>query len=481
MQLDHIMQQSAAAFSQYKETSLAQRATFLRHLAELLDQEVERLLPIACAESHLPEGRIKGELARTTGQIRLFATYLEEGSWLEVTIDHGDPDRSPAPKPDLRRMLVPLGPVIVFGASNFPLAFSTAGGDSISALAAGCTVVYKGHPAHPETSLLVCELVQAALKEQDLPAAIFQHVAGGIAEGQELVQHPLAEAVAFTGSYTGGKALFDLAYARPKPIPVYAEMGSTNPIVALEEYCEANMEKMASDYSQSLTLGAGQFCTNPGLLFIPESKADDFAALAAKLLAAMPSQLMLHPGIQSAYASAVEAMKAQAGLEWVYTPDHLTAALPALARVKMEDWSASQRLHEEVFGPFGLMVTYADREQLHAMPALLQGQLTITLWAEEQELAAHEGLIAGLGSRCGRLLFGGVPTGVEVGHAMQHGGPFPATTDSRSTSVGVHAIKRFARPLAYQNCPDSLLPEALKEKNPLKISRTVDGKLSLGD
>lgn len=476
MQLDKVVYQSEAAFEQYKITSLAERAAFLRKIADQLEAIKEALIRTACEESHLPEGRITGELGRTTGQIRLFAKYVEEGTWLEVTIDHGDPERTPAPKPDLRRMLVPLGPVAVFGASNFPLAFSTAGGDSISALAAGCTVVYKGHPGHPKTSLMVFEAIQQAIAAAGLPEGVFQHVEGGISEGQTLVQHPAIKAVGFTGSFKGGKALFDLANSRPEPIPVYAEMGSINPIIAFESAL-ANSEQVAGQYAQSLTLGAGQFCTNPGVIFVPADMAEAFAQNTGKVLADAAGQAMLHEGIQTAYHQSLDHLADTGGLKWIQKAAAKDAGHPALALTDLDTWIKSPSLQEEVFGPFGIVVAYDSIAALLKAAKTLQGQLTITLWASESELTDQAALINTLQDKCGRLLFGGVPTGVEVGHAMQHGGPFPATTDSRSTSVGVYAIKRFARPFAYQNCPDGLLPKELKEANPLDIIRTVDGEV----
>ncbi|QDH80936.1 aldehyde dehydrogenase (NADP(+)) [Echinicola soli] len=474
MQLDKVLHQSEVAFEQYKTISLADRASFLRAIADQLEGIKEALIPTACEESNLPEGRITGELGRTTGQIRLFAKYVVDGTWLEATIDHGDPGRTPVPKPDLRRMLVPLGPVAVFGASNFPLAFSTAGGDSISALAAGCTVVYKGHPGHPKTSLMVFEAIQKAIAEAGLPQGVFQHIEGGIAEGQALVQHPAIKAVGFTGSFKGGKALFDLANDRSEPIPVYAEMGSINPIIAFDKAL-GQQEQVAGQYAQSLTLGAGQFCTNPGVIFVPSSIAASFAQNTGKFLADTAGQKMLHDGIQTAYNESLDKLATSGELKWIQKAAGKETGHPALALTDLDTWIKEEALQEEVFGPFGIVVGYDSKEALLQAARSLQGQLTITLWASEEELADQGALISALQEKCGRLLFGGVPTGVEVGHAMQHGGPFPATTDSRSTSVGVYAIKRFARPFAFQNCPDSLLPDVLKDANPLGIFRTMDG------
>ncbi|MBD8491325.1 aldehyde dehydrogenase (NADP(+)) [Echinicola sp. CAU 1574] len=477
MQIDQVLNQSTKAFKKYKNTSLKERANFLKEVVSCLEEVKEELVPIACEESHLPEGRISGEFGRTTGQIKLFASYIEEGSYLEATVDHGDPARTPAPKPDLRRFLVPIGPVAVFGASNFPLAFSTIGGDSVSALASGCTVVYKGHPSHPKTSLLVFGAIQKALEKSDLPKGVFQLVEGGIEEGQALVKHPLTKAVGFTGSFKGGKALFDLANNREEPIPVYAEMGSTNPIFVTEGMLYGDIERLASQYAQSLTMGVGQFCTNPGIIFIPEKYAHNFAEKAGAVLESIDGQTMLNGGIQKAYSSALGDLAQSEALSWSKKATDTGLGEPALAMTNVQDWLANKSFQEEVFGPFGIVVSYRNQEELHDVAEQLQGQLTITLWAEEKELKELGELISQLQEKCGRLLFGGVPTGVEVGYAMQHGGPYPSTSDSRSTSVGVYAIKRFLRPLALQNCPDRLLPEALKESNPLGIPRVVDGKL----
>ncbi|WP_186755484.1 aldehyde dehydrogenase (NADP(+)) [Echinicola salinicaeni] len=476
MQINKVLEQSAQAFTTYKKTSLAERASFLRNMAASLGEIKEELIPTACEESHLPEGRITGELGRTTGQINLFADYIEEGSWLEATIDHGNPDRTPVPKPDLRRYLVPIGPVVVFGASNFPLAFSTAGGDTVSALAAGCPVVYKGHPSHPKTSLLVYGAIKKALEKSGLPTAVFQHVEGGIKEGQDLVKHPLTKAVGFTGSFKGGKALFDLANSREEPIPVYAEMGSTNPIFVTEKPL-GDLDKLAALYAQSLTMGVGQFCTNPGVIFIPEKFAQRFAQTAGEKLEAIEGQTMLNAGIQRVYSESLSEMEKLSTVTWSKKAEQSDKGYPALALTDTTSWLADKSLQEEVFGPFGIVVSYNSQEELMEVAQSLQGQLTITLWADQSELVGQDDLISTLQEKCGRLLFGGVPTGVEVGYAMQHGGPYPSTTDSRTTSVGVYAIKRFVRPFALQNCPDELLPEALKEANPLGIPRTMDGKL----
>jgi NADP-dependent aldehyde dehydrogenase len=478
MNLDQIFKSAQEAFLHYKNVTGKEKAAFLRKIAAGLELEKQTLIPLASQESNLPEGRITGELGRTVGQIRLFANLVEEGSWLEATIDHADPERTPAPKPDIRRFLTPLGPVVVFGASNFPLAFSTAGGDTISALAAGCPVIYKGHPAHPETSKLVGPVIYKAVIDSGLPIGVFTHAEGGIEVGQALIKHPLAKAVAFTGSFNGGKALFDAANQRPEPIPVFAEMGSVNPIIALKEKLGNNLEVLAKQFVASLTLGAGQFCTNPGLIVVPVEHAESFAREEKKELQDIVAAPMLHEGIAEAYYNALSVLQYRKELDWVKVAEakDLIKAYPALAKIKASDWLEDDHFQQEVFGSFALMVVFEHFNELYAIAQRLHGQLTITVWGEEEELAKKTDLLNQLEEKCGRILFKGVPTGVEVGYAMQHGGPYPSTTDSRFTSVGVYAIKRFARPIAFQDMPHTLLPDALRDENPLGIWRTVDGE-----
>ncbi len=467
------------AFVALKTKSVSEKAAFLEAIAVQIESIKSELIPTASRESNLPEGRITGELGRTLGQIRLFANLVKEGSWVEATMDHADQDRTPAPKPDIRRMLRPLGPVVVFGASNFPLAFSTAGGDTVSALAAGCPVIYKAHPAQPETSNLVAGAIREAAQKSNMPEGIFQQIEGGITLGQDLAKHPQTKAVAFTGSYSGGKALFDTAAARTEPIPVYAEMGSVNPIFAFEGKLSRDLDNLATAYVGSLTLGAGQFCTNPGLIFVPESKADAFSKAVAEKIALVGAAPMLHDGIAKTYKDKLATLKEKNKLSWVHaaTSSDLITGSPALARVGANDWISDEAFQEEVFGPFGILVTYENTSQLLQIAESLKGQLTCTLWGDADELADNAEFMALIEEKCGRLLFKGAPTGVEVGFAMQHGGPFPSTLDSRSTSVGVYAIKRFARPVAFQDMPEALLPEELKENNPLGIWRTIDGVL----
>jgi 2,5-dioxopentanoate dehydrogenase len=476
--IDTYLNLSLEAFSTYKQTAPKDRAVFLEEMATQIDATRDQLIPTASKESHLPEGRITGELGRTLGQIRLFAQLVKEGSWVEANIDHADPNRSPLPKPDIRRMLRPLGPVLVFGASNFPLAFSTAGGDTVSALAAGCPVIYKAHPAHPETSRIVSEAIKVAIRKSNLPKGVFQHVEGGVQIGQELANHPNIQAIAFTGSFRGGKALFDTATQRDTPIPVYAEMGSVNPIFAFENKLSNDLKKLAAAYAGSLTLGVGQFCTNPGLIFIPEKFSQAFGEAVLNHLKEVSAAPMLHEGIGKAYYEMLKPLEDASEIQWVKKADaeDIKLGSPAFVKINGSDWLKDEAFQEEIFGPYGMMVSYHDQEELEKLIHALKGQLTCTVWAEEHELGSAKHLIREIEEKCGRLLFKGVPTGVEVGFAMQHGGPFPSTTDSRSTSVGVHAIKRFVRPVAFQDMPGTLLPAELADENPLGIWRTVDGK-----
>ncbi|MEN2281778.1 aldehyde dehydrogenase (NADP(+)) [Algoriphagus sp. SE2] len=480
MNLDTIFSAAQEAFLSYKNLSNFKKADFLEKIAEILEENRSAIVLMAVRESNLPEGRINGELGRTTGQIKLFASQVRDGSWLEATIDPADPNRTPLPKADIRRMLTPIGPVVVFGASNFPLAFSTAGGDTISALAAGCPVIYKGHPAHPDTSKFVGECISQAVKKSGLPEGVFTHVEGGVKMGQDLVKNPLAKAVAFTGSFGAGKSLFNIANDRKVPIPVYAEMGSVNPIFTFPQRLANELVPMAQSFVSSLTLGSGQFCTNPGLIFVPKDLASRFENAVSEALKSAAESPMLHEGIASSYYTAIENLKSRPELKWVKVPDakHLINVSPALAEIKASDWIADELFQEEVFGSFALMVVYENESELIEVAKRVHGQLTITLWADTSELKSQEELINLLEEKCGRLLFAGVPTGVEVGYAMQHGGPFPSTTDARSTSVGAHAIKRFARPIAFQDMPSELLPDALKNDNPLGIMRQVNGKFT---
>ncbi len=479
--INEVMQRAQQAALTYRNTSPADIATFLETIASEIENLGEPLVEAAMAEAHLPEGRIKGERGRTCGQLRLFATHVREGSWADAVIDTAMPDRTPFPRADIRRMNRPLGPIVVFGASNFPLAFSTAGGDTASALAAGCPVVIKGHPAHPKTSRMVFGAMQAAAKACGLPAGVVQHVEGSeFAIGQALVQHPATQGVGFTGSFGGGQALMRYAQEREQPIPVFAEMGSVNPVIFLPDTLQANAAQLASQYAGSITLGVGQFCTNPGLLLATESPAlGQFEQALGEALSEKAADQMLHEGIKANYQKKLDAVLQEAGVKTVHEPAQDVATLeapPALASVSGADFLENPKLHEEIFGPFSLLVRCKDMAQLKAVWLAVGGQLTTTIMGSDQDVKDHADLLPIAEQIAGRVIFNSVPTGVEVGHAMVHGGPWPATTDGRFTSVGTSAIQRWLRPVCYQDCPDALLPAALQNSNPLGIWRKVDGE-----
>lgn len=453
-------------------------ARFVAEIATQIEALGDPLLERCEAETGLPRPRLEMERGRTCNQLRMFAGLLASGEHLQLCIEHGDPQRRPIPKPDLRRMQRPLGPVVVFGASNFPLAFSVAGGDTAAALAAGCPVIVKGHPAHPGTSEMVGRAVQAAAQSCEVPAGVFALLQScEPATAAALVQHPDVSAVAFTGSLAAGRQIFDLCRARAVPIPCFAEMGSINPVFVLPGALAAGGESLAEGLAGSVQLGVGQFCTNPGLVvYCGDASGEAFARALQQGMQAGAPGTMLHAGIAASYAAAVAAMADRAGVEVLHRGD--TGAgqgAPALFRVDAQDFLADPALREELFGPATLMVRCKDEAEMLLLAENLDGQLTATIHASEAELAGGTALLEVLAERVGRLLFGGMPTGVEVNAAMQHGGPYPASTDAQSTSVGTAAIARFLRPVAYQNLPDSLLPPALQEANPCGYRRLVDG------
>lgn len=452
----------------------ARRAEVLEHLADALAAQEETLVPIARAESHLPEPRLRGELLRTCFQLRLFADVLREGAHLDARIDHADPDwPMGAPRPDLRRVLEPIGPVAVFAASNFPFAFSVAGGDTASALAAGNPVVVKAHPGHPELSDAVAGALREALAAEGLPAGVLG-VVHGFEAGPALVTHPRIRAAGFTGSIPGGRALFDLACSRAEPIPFYGELGSNNPVVITPGADAARAAELAAGFIGSFTLGAGQFCTKPGTLLVPAGARILEHLGAAELPAA---QDMLGERIAEGFSETLAALREAEGVEVLRAGEDGRPAAPAptllrtSGRCLLED---PETLEAECFGPAALVVEYEDAAQLREIARSFTGQLTATLHAEAGEDVAE--LLAILSRRAGRVLWGGWPTGVSVTHAQQHGGPYPASTAVGSTSVGTAAISRFLRPVAYQDLPDALLPPALQEANPLGIPRLVDGE-----
>ncbi len=479
-ELNQIINQSAIAFEIYRHKSGIEKANFLRNIATAIETLGQDLIEVASQETNLPEGRLLGERGRTTFQLKMFADLLEEGSWLEARIDTAQPNRQPLPKPDIRKMLMPIGTVAVFGSSNFPFAYSTAGGDTASALAAGCCVVLKAHPAHPKTSAMVANAIQNALVMSNMPAGVFAHVFGKNFEiGKALVMHPHIKAVGFTGSLGGGKALFDLANQRPEPIPVFAEMGSINPVVLMPQKLATEAPSIAKLYAGSITQGVGQFCTNPGLILgIANPALDQFIETLAEEIRKIAPATMLHAGIYQNYEVKRSLATEQTGVvvEAVsdIAPTGLLQGIPTVASVDAQSFLDNPLLHQEVFGPYSLIVKAKDLEQLSQVVAQLEGQLTATIMATEAELIENQALVYQLQNRCGRIIFNGVPTGVEVGHAMQHGGPFPASTDNRFGAVGPDAIKRFVRPFSFQNFPESLLPDALKTDNPLKIKRIID-------
>jgi alpha-ketoglutaric semialdehyde dehydrogenase len=471
---------AAEAFAAYRATSPAERSAFLEAVAAEIEADKDAIIVAAVRESGLPEARITGEVGRTTGQLRMFAGVVAQGDHLGVRIDPALPDRTPLPRADIRQRMVPLGPVAVFGASNFPLAFSTAGGDTASALAAGCPVVVKGHPAHPVTGTLVARAITRAVEKSGLPAGTFSFVLGGIETGQELVADPRITAVGFTGSRGGGLALVRAAAAREVPIPVYAEMSSINPVVVLPGALASNdVAAFAEAYVGSLTLGSGQFCTNPGLLFLPAGEeGDEFLRAAGEAVAAATGQTMLTPGIAEAYRTGTATLRDVAGVRVVAQG---TAAGDLAPAPQVVETSALEHpVTDEVFGASGVVVRYDDVADLLPRLEALEGQLTATVHLDADSDADTEqaaALLPVLELKAGRILFNGWPTGVEVGHAMVHGGPFPATSDSRTTSVGSLAIERFQRPVAYQDVPAALLPDAVRDDNPWGLLRRIDGSL----
>lgn len=472
---------AAEAFSTYRATSPEARAAFLESIAAEIESDKDAIVAAAVAESHLPEGRITGEVGRTTGQLRMFAGVVRAGDHLGVRIDPAQPERTPLPRADIRQRMIPLGPVVVFGASNFPLAFSTAGGDTASALAAGCPVIVKGHPAHPVTGTLVARAITRAVATAGLPAGVFSFVLGpGRVVGQELVTDPRVAAVGFTGSRSGGLALVEAASARPVPIPVYAEMSAINPVVVLPGSIADRAEDLAAAYVGSLTLGSGQFCTNPGLIFLPKgADGDRFLAAAGRAVAEATGTQMLTPGIAEAYADGTRRQAEADGVSVIATGqpgDVADAPAPQIVEADADHLGA---VADEVFGAAGVVVRYDGVDDLLLMLAEVEGQLTATIHAAEVDHDDAARVLAALEVRVGRILFNGWPTGVEVGHAMVHGGPFPATSDGRTTSVGSLAIERFQRPVAYQDVPTRIQPEAIRDDNPWGLTRRVDGTLEV--
>lgn len=481
--VEQAMTKAQTAFQAFSKSDWSKRAIFLETIADEMENLGDDLVKRASDETGLPEARILGERGRTVGQLRMFANHIKGGDWVEATIDTAIPDRTPISKTDLRKMMVALGPVVVFGSSNFPLAYSVAGGDTAAAFAAGCPVVVKAHPAHPGTSALVGQAISKAAQKCNMPDGVFSLLFdNGFEIGQALVEHPNTTAVGFTGSIGGGRALFDITNKRPNPIPVFAEMGSTNPVVLLPEALKTRSTNIAKEYAGSITLGVGQFCTNPGLLFAMKGEElNEFKMLLSNALEQTSPDTMLHKGIGDAFVQKSSDMLAEGGVELLSQSETMATqgqGRPTIASAKGTDFIKNPALHEEVFGPFSMVIECDSKQELDACIQSLNGQLTGTIIGERSDFKNHSEIINSLEQKVGRLIFNGVPTGVEVCPSMHHGGPYPATTDSRFTAVGIHSIKRFLRPVSYQNTPDELLPVALQNANPLGIMRLIDGQYS---
>lgn len=481
--VNEALTQATDAFKIYRNIGAKRKAFFLRSIADEITLLGEVLINRAVAESGLPVGRITGEMGRTTGQLRMFADLVEEGSWVDAVIDEAQPARLPLPKPDIRKMLVPIGPVVVFGASNFPLAFSVAGGDTASALASGCPVIVKVHPAHPGTSALVGAAIIKAAESAGIPKGVFSLLYDqGYAVGTALVKHELAKAVAFTGSYKGGMALLKLAQERESVIPVFTEMGSVNPVILLPDMLNTDPAGLAAKLAGSITLGAGQFCTNPGLILgIRSEGLDRFITELGRALECAPPATMLTPGIWQNYQTLSEEVLSEDGVELIARSNvtdttKVNGSVAAVAKVSASQLIKNNKLREEIFGPWSLIVVADDVVQLEQAIRSLEGQLTVTVMAERAELSQYVDLLDKLTAITGRIILNGVPTGVEVCAAMQHGGPFPATSDGRFTSVGTGAVYRFVRPVAWQDWEDSMLPPELQAANPMHIWRQVNNK-----
>jgi len=481
IEIKQAVQLATDAFSTFKTVSGTKKSIFLNEIANEIEALGDELIKTYCSETGLPEGRAIGERGRTVFQLRSFANLVKEGSWVEASIDTADPNRQPIPKVDIRKMLVPLGPVVVFGASNFPLAYSTSGGDTAAAFAAGCPVIVKSHPMHAGTGELVASAIIKAVEKTGMPNGVFSNLnSKGIEVGVSLVKNPQVKAVGFTGSIRGGRALYDMAALRPEPIPVFAEMGSINPVVLLPEAVKNKGTEWAKIYAGSVTLGSGQFCTNPGLILgVKGDELTSFINVLSKEIVKIEPSCMLHPNIIGAYESNKAIMQQQAGLETKASFSNNVAenyGRQTITTVQGTTFLNNTALHQEVFGPFSMVVQCESIEQLQEIISNIEGQLTGTILAENAELEKYNTVVSALQNRVGRIIFNGVPTGVEVCPSMVHGGPYPASTDSRFTAVGINSIKRWVRPFSYQSWPNELLPYELKNENPLGISRVVNGE-----
>jgi 2,5-dioxopentanoate dehydrogenase len=480
-EVDKAVAKAVAAFPLYKKVSTLERASFLETIAEEIILLGDELIQRAMQETGLPEVRLTGERGRTTGQLKLFAAVLKEGSWVEAVIDTALPDRKPLPRADIRKMNIPIGPVVVFGASNFPFAFSTAGGDTASALAAGNPVIVKAHESHLGTNELMANAIITAAKKCGMPDGVFSFVIGeGAVTGMQLVKHPDVKAIGFTGSYTAGNAIFKAASnERQSPIPVYAEMSSINPVLLLQDKLSTAADAVAAALAGSITLGAGQFCTNPGLLFLIESEAaENFISKLKSLLSVVPAGIMLNEGICRNYYKNTKNITAQKAVTVLLEADDASESFKgsaALFLVSGNDFINNPSLQNEIFGPASLVVKCKDETELQQAISSLHGQLTGSVFATNEDIKNFADCINELSEKAGRIVYNNVPTGVEVCYAMVHGGPYPATTNAGSTSVGADAIQRFVRPICLQDCPQEFLPDALKNENPLKIMRKVNG------
>jgi 2,5-dioxopentanoate dehydrogenase len=479
-QLKNATAAAAAAYPSFSTLDPETHARFLEAIAENIEAIGEELIIRAAQETGLPAARLQGERARTTGQLRLFAGVVRQGDFRGVRIDPALPDRAPLPRADIRQRQIPLGPVAVFGASNFPLAFSTAGGDTASALAAGCPVVFKAHNAHPGTGELVGQAIAKAVADSGLHPGVFSLIYGpGASIGQALVADPAIKAVGFTGSQSAGIALMRTAAARPEPIPVYAEMSSLNPVFVFPGALEGDVDALAQQYVTAVTGSSGQLCTSPGLLFAPAGAAGDaFAAAVGRAVSSCAGQTMLTEGIAGSWNAGAEALGGAAGVDVVGRGTEgatKNAPAPTIFGTQVKDFVSNHVLHEEIFGAASLVIRYNTTEELIEAIHRLEGQLTASLQLTEEDYPTAAPLIPALEQKVGRIIVNGWPTGVEVGHAMVHGGPFPATSDTRTTSVGTLAINRFLRPVAYQNLPQELLPVPLQNPNPWRLNRRIDG------
>src|SRR5690554_704281 len=479
-EVNQAVEAAHTAFKTYRHTSPEQRALFLESIADELDALGEDFLNTISQETALPIARLQGERGRTSGQMRLFAKVLRRGDFLGARIDTALPERQPLPRPDLRQIKIGVGPVAVFGASNFPLAFSTAGGDTASALAAGCSVVVKAHSGHMATADYVAQAIERAVEKTGMPKGVFNMIYGN-AVGALLVKHPLIQAVGFTGSLKGGRALCDMAAARPQPIPVFAEMSSINPMLMLPEALKNRGDQIAQELADSVVLGCGQFCTNPGLIL--GIKSPEYTRLIEQLseiMANKPAQTMLNAGTLNSYVSGLSHLSEHSGIQHLAGQEQQgEQALPQLCKAEVELLLAGdQLLREEIFGPTTNVSEVDEKDQLLQALSSMNGQLTASLIADESDLVEFADVVPVLEEKAGRLLLNGYPTGVEVCDAMVHGGPYPATSDARGTSVGTLAIDRYLRPVCYQNYPQSLLPEALRDENPLNLLRLVNGEMT---